>query len=131
MAIEVKIPPMGESISSGLLAKWHVKSGDRVKKDQALFELETDKITSEGNAEAAGVITLKVEEGAQVQIGQVVASIEAETAAAAPPEAKAPAEAKAAAGSRPPIEAPKPPAAPEASPARSPAVRRVAEESGI
>ncbi len=49
MAIEVKIPPMGESISSGILAKWHVKNGDAVKKDQPLFELETDKITSEGH----------------------------------------------------------------------------------
>ena len=67
---------MGESISTGILAKWHVKSGDSVKRDQPLFELETDKITSEGNAEASGVITLKVEAGAEVKIGQVVASIE-------------------------------------------------------
>ena len=50
MNFEVKIPPMGESISSGILAKWHVKDGDTVKKDQPLFELETDKITSEGTA---------------------------------------------------------------------------------
>ena len=54
MAIDVKIPPMGESITSGVLAKWHVKDGDLVKKDQPLFELETDKITSEGTAESAG-----------------------------------------------------------------------------
>ena len=46
MPLEVKIPPMGESISSGILAKWHVRNGDVVKKDQPLFELETDKITS-------------------------------------------------------------------------------------
>ena len=57
--LEVKIPPMGESISSGVLAKWHVKDGDIVKKDQPLFELETDKITSEGTAESAGKIAFK------------------------------------------------------------------------
>src|SRR5581483_5855412 len=87
--IEVKIPPMGESISSGVLAKWHVKDGDTVKKDQPLFELETDKITSEGNAEAAGKIALKVAAGDEVKIGQVVATIDA--AAASSAEAKKPA----------------------------------------
>ena len=64
MPLDVKIPPMGESISTGILAKWHVKNGDTVKPEQPLFELETDKITSEGSAEAAGVITLKVDAGA-------------------------------------------------------------------
>ena len=76
MAIEVKIPPMGESITSGVLAKWHVKDGDLVKKDQPLFELETDKITSEGTAEVAGKITFKVAAGTDVKIGQVVATID-------------------------------------------------------
>ena len=47
MATEVKIPAMGESISSGILAAWHVKDGEYVEKDQVLYELETDKITSE------------------------------------------------------------------------------------
>src|SRR6185503_8685775 len=74
--LEVKIPPMGESINSGLLAKWHVNDGDTVKKDQPLFELETDKITSEGTAEAAGKISLKVAVGDEVKIGQVVATID-------------------------------------------------------
>ena len=76
MALEVKIPPMGESINSGVLAKWHVKDGDLVKKDQPLFELETDKITSEGVAEAAGKITFKVAAGTEVKIGAVVATID-------------------------------------------------------
>src|SRR5258708_24634897 len=76
MAIDVKIPPMGESISSGILAKWHVKDGDVVKKDQPLFELETDKITSESAAEAAGKIALKTAAGDEVKIGQVVATID-------------------------------------------------------
>src|SRR5580692_11107767 len=92
MPLEVKIPPMGESISSGILAKWHVKNGDTVKRDQALFELETDKITSEGTADADGVITLSVEAGAEVKIGQVVATIEPGGAGAAPTPKAAPAE---------------------------------------
>ncbi len=69
---------MGESISSGVLAKWHVADGDVVKKDQPLFELETDKITSEGTAESAGRISLKVAAGAEVKIGQEVATIDPE-----------------------------------------------------
>ena len=81
-AIEVKVPPMGESISSGILAKWHVSDGDVVKKDQPLFELETDKITSEGTAEAAGKISLKVAAGDEVKIGQVVATIRGQEARA-------------------------------------------------
>jgi len=76
MATEVKIPAMGESISSGILAVWHVKDGDYVEKDQALYELETDKITSEANAEVAGVISIKVEADEEVDIGQVVATID-------------------------------------------------------
>jgi 2-oxoglutarate dehydrogenase E2 component (dihydrolipoamide succinyltransferase) len=115
--IEVKIPPMGESITSGVLAKWHVKEGDIVKKDQALFELETDKITSEGTAEAAGQVSLKVTAGSEVKIGQAVAVINTDVAAgAAAPAAATPAS------------APKQAAA-EA--AVSPAVRRIAEETGI
>ena len=115
MPLEVKIPPMGESISTGILAKWHVKNGDTVQKDQALFELETDKITSEGTAEAAGLITLKVDAGAEVKIGQVVASIEA--GAGAPAPAAKPAEAK--------------PAEAKAAGVESPAVRRIAGETGV
>ena len=108
--LEVKVPPMGESISSGILAKWHVAEGDIVKKDQPLFELETDKITSEGTAEAAGKITLQVAAGAEVQIGQVVATIDPAATAAEPAAAPAPEKA-----------APAPAAAPEPAPAAKPA----------
>lgn len=86
MSIEVKIPPMGESISSGVLAKWHVASGDAVKKDQVLYELETDKITSEGVADADGVIKLAVEAGAEVKIGQIVATIDPSASQEAKPK---------------------------------------------
>jgi 2-oxoglutarate dehydrogenase E2 component (dihydrolipoamide succinyltransferase) len=108
MPIEVKIPPMGESISSGVLAKWHVAEGDSVRKDQPLFELETDKITSEGTAETAGRISLKVTAGAEVKIGQVVAVIE-EGAPAKTETAPAPAPV--------PPAAPTPPLSPNPEPA--------------
>ena len=119
MSLEVKIPPMGESISTGILAQWHVADGDAVKSGQVLFELETDKITSEGTAEAAGKISLKVEEGAEVGIGEVVALIDPEQGAAAEarPESATPAPAETpAAKDTPPV---------------SPAVRRVAAETGV
>ena len=74
--LDVKIPPMGESITTGILAKWHVQDGAIVKKDQPLFELETDKITSEGLAEIGGKISLKVSVGADVKIGQSIATID-------------------------------------------------------
>ena len=76
MATEIKVPTLGESITSGIIAAWHVKEGDYVEKDQVIYELETDKITSEGLAEVSGVISLKAEEGDEVDIGQTVAKIE-------------------------------------------------------
>ncbi len=119
--LDVKIPPMGESINSGVLAKWHVKDGDIVKKDQPLFELETDKITSEGTAEAAGKISLKVAAGAEVKIGQVVAGIDSDAAGAAAAPAAPSASATPAS-----LSAPASGTAPQ-----SPAVRRLASETGI
>ncbi len=114
--LEVKIPPMGESIASGILAKWHVKDGDIVKKDQPLFELETDKITSEGTAESAGKIAFKAAAGDEVKIGQVVATID--SAASSSPVGSPPAGASAAATAAKSTEA-------------SPAVRRLAAETQI
>jgi 2-oxoglutarate dehydrogenase E2 component (dihydrolipoamide succinyltransferase) len=127
MAIEVKIPPMGESITSGVLAKWHVKDGDIVKKDQALFELETDKITSEGTAESAGKITFKVAAGTEVKIGQVVATIDESVSAAAVATATPPSSAVAAPAPASQISNLK--SGGEA--IASPAVRRLAAETGI
>ena len=120
--IDVKIPPLGESISSGVLAKWHVKNGDTVKKDQPLFELETDKITSDGVAEAPGVITLKAVVGDEVKIGAVVAVIDSSaTAAVAAPSAPAPALKSEISNLKSGGEAA----------VQSPAVRRVAADTGI
>ena len=135
MAVEVKIPPMGESITGGLLAAWLVKSGDAVRKGQPLFSYETDKVTSEGTAEVDGQITIVVNAGTDVVVGQVVASIEAGAAGNAPSAAPAPA-AKPAAASAPVAAAPAPKAAPVAAKSGaaaeiSPAVRRISEETGL
>lgn len=74
--IEVKVPTLGETMRSGLIAKWHVKNGATVVKDQPLFELESDKITIEGVAVASGIITLKAATGAEVGVGEIVAIID-------------------------------------------------------
>lgn len=73
--MEVKVPYMGDSIVDGILAKWHVRDGDTVVVDQLIYTLETDKIAADGVANAAGVIQLKVPEGARVAIEQVLAEI--------------------------------------------------------
>ena len=131
MAIDVKIPAMGESITSGILASWRVNDGDVVKRDQPLYELETDKITSEGVAEGDGVIHITVEAGAEVQIGQVVASIDTDATGAAPQaEAKPAAEEKAVAASASPSEPAQAAKHGSGHPA-SPAVRRIEAESGV
>jgi 2-oxoglutarate dehydrogenase E2 component (dihydrolipoamide succinyltransferase) len=126
--IEVKIPALGESIASGILSKWHVKDGAIVTRGQALFELETDKITSEGQAEASGRVSLKVAEGTEVAIGQLVALID-ETAAAPAAVAAAPAAAPTAPAPAK-VEAAAPKSA-AAAPQLSPAARRVATETGV
>ena len=135
MAVDVKIPPMGESITGGLLAAWLVKNGDAVRKGQPLFSYETDKVTSEGTAEVDGRITIAVEAGTEVLVGQVVASIEAGAAGNAASAPAAPAAPKAAAPA--PAAAP---AAPTTTPAAaktgaaaevSPAVRRLSAETGL
>jgi len=76
MAIEVKIPAVGESITSGVVSAWHKKSGDFVNEGETLFTLETDKVSTEIVAEKAGVLETKVSEGREVKIGEVVATID-------------------------------------------------------
>ncbi len=93
MNIEVKIPAVGESITSGVLSIWHKKEGDSVSRDELLFTLETDKVSQEVMAADSGVLHIKVPEGQEVKIGQVVAEI-APGAAAAPAKAAAPEPAK-------------------------------------
>ena len=76
MAIEVKIPSVGESVTSGVVSAWHKKSGEFVDEGETLFTLETDKVSTEIVAEKAGILETKVPEGQEVKIGEVVAVID-------------------------------------------------------
>ena len=108
MSLDVKIPAVGESITSGLLSSWHKNDGDPVVLGDILLTLETDKVSTEIQAEKAGTLRIKVAAGSEVKIGEVVATIEeAGSAAPAPPAEKSKAKKKA-------------PAAPEPEPAAAP-----------
>ncbi len=76
MSVEVKVPAVGESISSGVVSVWHKKSGDFVNAGDALFTLETDKVSTEIAAETAGTLETLVSEGQEVKIGETVATID-------------------------------------------------------
>jgi 2-oxoglutarate dehydrogenase E2 component (dihydrolipoamide succinyltransferase) len=76
MAVEVKIPAVGESITSGVVSVWHKKSGEFVNEGEPLFTLETDKVSTEIVAEKGGLLETKVPEGQEVKIGEVVATID-------------------------------------------------------
>ena len=126
MPTDVKIPTLGESITSGILAAWHVKNGDYVETGQPLYDLETDKITSEGTAEVSGTIELKAGEGDEVEIGSVIAVIEE---SASKPEGKsgeAPAGKAEAAKTEAAVAEKQAPAG-----QHPPSVRRLAAESGV
>ena len=74
--IEVKVPSVGESITSGVVSAWHKKSGEFVNEGEPLFALETDKVSTDIVAEKSGVLETKVPEGQEVKIGEVVAVID-------------------------------------------------------
>lgn len=82
--MEIKIPEVGESVREALLAKWFKKSGETVRKDEALCEIETDKITLDINADVAGTLSIAVPEGATVAVGTLIGTI-AEAAASLEP----------------------------------------------
>jgi len=110
MPTDVIMPQMGESIFEGTLTKWLKKPGDKVQRDEPLFEISTDKVDAEIPAPTSGVLKeIKVSEGATVQVNTVVGVIEAEGAAAAPGPAKP--EAPKAAATAPARPAPSPQAA--------------------
>src|SRR6476661_951326 len=84
MATDVVMPQMGESIFEGTITKWLKKPGDKVQRDEPLFEISTDKVDAEIPAPAAGVLKeIKVKEGATVQVNTVVGVIDAEGSATA------------------------------------------------
>ncbi len=76
MILEMKVPSPGESITEVEIARWLVKTGDYVEKNQTIAEVDSDKATLELPAEASGVITLQAEEGDAVAVGQVVCLID-------------------------------------------------------
>ncbi|HUQ92702.1 MAG TPA: 2-oxoglutarate dehydrogenase, E2 component, dihydrolipoamide succinyltransferase [Bryobacteraceae bacterium] len=130
--IDVVMPQMGESIVEGTLTKWLKKVGDRVERDEPLFEISTDKVDSEIPSPSAGVLAeVLVEEGKTVAINTAVARIDesgsgAAPAAAAQPAAEAPKTAPAPAPAAP---APPPAAKPEAAPAAAPGPAKPAAEA--
>src|SRR5512135_2600066 len=88
MPTDVVMPQMGESIFEGTITKWLKKPGDKVNRDEPLFEISTDKVDAEIPSPAAGVLKeIKVPEGTTVQVNTVVGSIAAEGEAAAVPAA--------------------------------------------
>ena len=90
MTIEIKVPPLGESVSEASIAKLHKKVGDAVKADELILELETDKVTLEVNAPVNGVISdLKVKEGDSVKVGDLVALMQEGGSVKASPVASA------------------------------------------
>ncbi|MCC6659268.1 MAG: 2-oxoglutarate dehydrogenase complex dihydrolipoyllysine-residue succinyltransferase [Phycisphaerales bacterium] len=93
MAIDIVIPAVGESVTSGVVAGWRKKDGERVERDEVVMDFETDKITMEITAPAAGVLHPSAKEGDQVPIGGVVGKVDEAAAArqAAPAPEKSPA----------------------------------------
>ncbi|RWY47893.1 2-oxoglutarate dehydrogenase complex dihydrolipoyllysine-residue succinyltransferase [Mucilaginibacter gilvus] len=115
MSLEIKVPPVGESITEVTLSAWKKKDGDHVEMDEVIAELESDKATFELTAEKAGTLTTKAAEGDVLPIGAVVAIIEEGSGAAATAADKAPAAPVAAKEEAPaaaPASAPAPAAAP-------------------
>ena len=91
MAIDIKVPAAGESITSANIAKWYKGNGDTVKKGEALATLETDKVSNELEAEADGILTIIVGEGEEVAIGTVIGKLEETAGSSSEASAEAPA----------------------------------------
>jgi pyruvate dehydrogenase E2 component (dihydrolipoamide acetyltransferase) len=127
-AVEVVMPQMGESIFEGTITKWLKKSGDRVEKDEPLFEISTDKVDAEIPSPAAGILTeIRAQEGATVHINAVVAVIGGGLAAARRPERTEAAAPPAAVQT--PVEARS--SAAQETARSSPLVRRMAKEHNV
>ncbi|MBS7564284.1 2-oxoglutarate dehydrogenase complex dihydrolipoyllysine-residue succinyltransferase [Mucilaginibacter sp. Bleaf8] len=123
MSLEIKVPPVGESITEVTLSRWIKKDGEQVAMDEVIAELESDKATFELTAESAGTLKITAQEGDTLPIGAVVASIEA--GAAAPAAAPVSKETAAAADESAPGQRE---ARPEAAPAAAPAAEAKSTE---
>jgi pyruvate dehydrogenase E2 component (dihydrolipoamide acetyltransferase) len=115
MSTEVVMPQMGESIAEGTITKWLKKVGERVERDEPLFEISTDKVDAEIPSPAAGTLTeVRFKEGDTVEVNTVVAVLDGDGASAAtPPTAKTVAEASAATEAEAPAPPPPLPAPPQ------------------
>ncbi|MFZ4809627.1 MAG: 2-oxoglutarate dehydrogenase complex dihydrolipoyllysine-residue succinyltransferase [Hyphomicrobiaceae bacterium] len=123
MATEIRVPTLGESVTEATVGQWFKKTGDAVKADEPLCELETDKVTVEVPSPASGVLTdINVEKGTTVAVGSVLGLIREGAAAAAA--------APAAAAARP-AAAPTPAPAPASAMPPAPAARKMMEEAGL
>ncbi|HXA57230.1 MAG TPA: dihydrolipoamide acetyltransferase family protein [Candidatus Acidoferrum sp.] len=139
MAVDVIMPQMGESIHEGTITKWLKKPGEKIERDEPLFEISTDKVDAEIPAPAGGVLKeIKVNAGQTVPVQTIVAVIDASGAATAAspapakPEAPKPAAAAPPKGAAPAAPAPSAPASSSTEKVRSsPLVRRIARENNI
>jgi len=141
MPTDILMPQMGESIVEGTITKWLKKPGDKVQRDEPLFEISTDKVDAEIPAPASGILQeIKVAEGTTVNVNTVVGTIAADGEAAAPAKSAPAAEkpAPTSAGASPAVAKPAPqqtlaPSAPEPEDQSrsSPLVRKIAREHGI
>jgi 2-oxoglutarate dehydrogenase E2 component (dihydrolipoamide succinyltransferase) len=123
MTIEVRVPQLPESVADATLVSWHKKPGDSVVRDENLVDLETDKVVLEVPAPTAGVLKeIKLNDGATVTSGQILALIEEGAGAAAAPKPAA---------KEQPKESSKEASKPDAGGKLSPAAKRVAEENKI
>lgn len=120
MAFEIKVPNAGESITSAVISTWHKNNGDSVKVGDLLVTIDTDKVSTELQAEAAGTLQISAPAGEEVKIGAVIGTI-AEGAPAAAPTPAAAAPAPAATPAPAPAAAPEPTPAPAAAPTPAPA----------
>jgi 2-oxoglutarate dehydrogenase E2 component (dihydrolipoamide succinyltransferase) len=124
MAVDIKVPSVGESVTEGTIARWLKRDGERVRANEPVCELETDKATQEVMAPVEGVLSIAAREGEKVAIGAVIGRIDEKAQAAAPAPAKA--ASAAADGTAAP---PTPKAPPE--PTLSPAARQLAATQRI
>jgi len=118
--MEIRIPEVGESVREALLATWFKKNGEQVTKDEPLCEIETDKITLDINADAAGTLSIQVAEGTTVAVGTVIGTIGEQPAATTLPTQMAAGQTPAAASDNV-----------LTSPASSPSIRREMREQGL
>ena len=88
MPTEIKVPTLGESVTTATVARWLKQPGEQVAADEPLVELETDKVTVEVNAPSAGALSsIAAEQGAEVEVGGLLATFDAGASATAKPAA--------------------------------------------